>query len=54
MTAQEAQPLPECLGCEKPTRRDVYGANHGLCSSCRADLVDLRQGRYIGIRRSRP
>lgn len=38
MTAQVPQPLPECLGCEQPTRRDVYTANGGLCTACRADV----------------
>jgi hypothetical protein len=32
--AQQAQPLPECLGCEMPTRRDTWTSNGGLCTSC--------------------
>lgn len=31
---QVAAPLPECLLCEAPTRRDVYDATGGFCSEC--------------------
>lgn len=29
-----ARPLPECRLCEQPTKRPVWLANGGLCSSC--------------------
>lgn len=29
-----AAPLPECLLCEAPTRRDVHARLGGLCSGC--------------------
>jgi hypothetical protein len=31
---QVADPLPECLGCDQPTRRTTWTANGGLCSEC--------------------
>ena len=32
--AQQAQPLPECRGCETPTARATWAANGGLCTPC--------------------
>ena len=32
--AQQAEPLPECRGCETPTRRDVWTGSGGLCTPC--------------------
>jgi hypothetical protein len=29
-----AQPLPECVGCETPTRRETWQATGGLCTAC--------------------
>lgn len=40
-----ALPLPECLLCARPTRRDVHTANGGLCSDCRALVEDDRPRR---------
>ena len=51
MTAKLSEPLPECLGCEIPTRRDVHARNHGLCTACAEHLTDLRLGRYNTLRR---
>jgi hypothetical protein len=34
-----AAPLPECLLCETPTRRDVHDRNGGLCSQCNNDTT---------------
>lgn len=34
-----AEPLPECLGCERPTKRKVWDALHGLCSDCHVSSV---------------
>jgi hypothetical protein len=28
------QPLPECLLCERPTVRNTWTANGGLCTDC--------------------
>lgn len=32
--AQVSEALPECMGCEMPTRRATWTANGGLCSDC--------------------
>lgn len=45
MSVQLPQPLPECLVCERPTRRDVHAATGGLCSLCNADRVTFRTRR---------
>jgi hypothetical protein len=29
------QPLPECIGCERPTRRRTWRSNGGYCTTCR-------------------
>lgn len=34
MTARLAEPLPECVLCERPTRRDVWTGSGGLCTAC--------------------
>lgn len=36
-----AHPLPECEMCTRPTKRDAYKANGGLCTSCTNDIADL-------------
>lgn len=40
MSAAVAEPLPECVRCDLPVRRDVYRS--GMCPSCRraAGVVD--------------
>lgn len=53
MSAHLAEPLPECLGCEKPTRRDAYAGNGGLCSSCRDQYGSPMNARYAAARRRR-
>lgn len=30
-----AEPLPECVICERPVRREAHQRNGGLCSRCR-------------------
>jgi hypothetical protein len=47
MTARQAEPLPECLGCSRPTRRITYAANGGLCTDCSTGLAQARRGRYV-------
>ena len=39
MNMRIARPLPECELCEEPTKRRVWLANAGLCSSC-VDGID--------------
>lgn len=39
---QVADPLPECRVCEEPTRRQVWEATGGLCSSCSAVIKAAR------------
>jgi hypothetical protein len=34
MAAQQAQPLPECRGCETPVRRDTWTETGGYCRPC--------------------
>jgi len=34
VTVQLSEPLPECLACETPTRRDVHARTGGFCSAC--------------------
>lgn len=38
MTAQTAEPLPECNGanCGRPTRRAVWQSTGGYCTACAA------------------
>jgi hypothetical protein len=36
-----AEPLPECEMCTRPTRRDAYRANGGLCTSCTDDIAAI-------------
>lgn len=36
MTVQRSQPLPECSVCARPTRREAWNRNRGLCSRCRS------------------
>jgi hypothetical protein len=38
MAAQQAEPLPECRGCEAPTKRETWAGNGGLCTPCGAAL----------------
>jgi hypothetical protein len=48
-----ADPLPECLGCSRPTRRATWTANGGLCTDCQTGLVEARSARYTTrLRRS--
>ena len=39
MNMRVARPLPECRLCEQPTKRRVWLANVGLCTSC-VDGID--------------
>lgn len=48
MTAQTAQPLPECAVCDRPTKRDVWDTNDGLCSGCLEELSRARSA--LGLR----
>jgi hypothetical protein len=36
-----APTLPECEMCTRPTKREVYNANGGLCTSCTNDIADI-------------
>lgn len=36
MTIQRSQPLPECVVCERPTRRETHERNGGYCSRCKS------------------
>jgi len=36
------RPLPDCLGCGRPTRRSAHQRNGGYCSTCRT--VNPAQG----------
>jgi hypothetical protein len=36
-----AEPLPECLVCQRPTRREAHTRNGGLCSRCRGSFAGL-------------
>ena len=54
MTARlHSEPLPECPGCDRPTRRATYDSNGGLCSDCRADVEygRARALRHLAARR---
>lgn len=49
--AVQAESLPECTGCGRPTRRDVW-ANGGTCSEC-AEAIRLAEAlrpRHDGLR----
>jgi hypothetical protein len=35
-----AEPLPECLLCERPTRRKTHEDNAGLCGECATGIAD--------------
>lgn len=43
MTARMAEPLPECLSCERPTARRVHEATGGLCSDCHTQRLQARR-----------
>lgn len=34
-----ARPLPECAGCDRPTHRETWLANGGLCRECKGDYA---------------
>lgn len=34
MPIELSAPLPECIGCETPTKREVHARNGGLCTDC--------------------
>lgn len=53
MTAHLAEPLPECLHCERPTRRLAWTGNGGLCTDCVQSLTRARLGRYAATQRRR-
>ena len=36
MAAQQAEPLPECSSCGRPTRRAVWDNTGGTCTACTA------------------
>lgn len=38
MTIRIGQPLPECAGCHRPTKRATFDRTHGLCSDCAGEL----------------
>lgn len=49
MTAQRAEPLPECQGCETPTRRDTWTSTGGYCSVCVAALRRAAAQQSVGL-----
>lgn len=46
------EPLPECVMCERPTRRDTFDRLGGLCSDCTAGIAAITIG--MGPRGARP
>lgn len=61
MSLQQAAPLPECLLCERPTRRDVAERTGGLCSTCAGEatvriepLRNVLDDRTVFVERSLP
>lgn len=59
------RPLPECTGCQRPTRARVYRGNGGYCHDCRplgasplqalpdAGRIDLGEWQSLAAERGR-